>query len=392
MSDVAVQPGAGVYEPSLFGTYSKKIGMWLFLLSDSLTFGALLYAYTYGRVSTPNWPTPFHSESIRNATFMTAFLLTSSLTMVFAVRSAALKDAKAQRWWLLATMACGLGFVILHGREWTNLIAEGLTLPIFPVPPGHGVNPEFAEVTKTVPQFAATFFGLTGMHMLHVTLGVVYLGVIALRKWFIPILLGLWLCAWLGTPDYSPFHYGAHVLLVAAIIISIILWLKPKVYDASDVEVAGLYWHFVVSGLDVHFPLGLPDVNKDCVADDFCRTDYRGALLPMMDATQLTLEHEVAERHTHHPKSQFLWVWGALLVMTGIEVWLAYQNMELIRMLSILMALSLIKAALIIAYFMHMKFEVTAMRWVTMSSLVFCLAMMLVFLPDAFRILHLGVQ
>ena len=44
---------ADVYEPSLFGTYSKKIGMWLFLLSDSLTFGALLYAYTYGRISTP---------------------------------------------------------------------------------------------------------------------------------------------------------------------------------------------------------------------------------------------------------------------------------------------------------------------------------------------------
>ena len=42
-----------VYEPSLFGTYSKKIGMWLFLLSDSLTFGALLYAYSYGRISTP---------------------------------------------------------------------------------------------------------------------------------------------------------------------------------------------------------------------------------------------------------------------------------------------------------------------------------------------------
>jgi cytochrome c oxidase subunit III len=245
MSDVAVQQGTGVYEPSLFGTYSKKIGMWLFLLSDSLTFGALLYAYTYGRVSTPNWPTPFHSESIRNATLMTAFLLTSSLTMVFAVRAAALRDLKAQRLWLLATMACGVGFVVLHGREWTNLIAEGLSLPVFPVPPGHAGNAEFLDVTKTVPQFAATFFGLTGMHMLHVTLGVVYLGVIALRKWFIPTLLGLWLFAWLGTPDYSPFHYGAHVLLIAAVVISIILWLKPKLYDASDVEVAGLYWHFV---------------------------------------------------------------------------------------------------------------------------------------------------
>jgi len=83
------------------------------------------------------------------------------------------------------------------------------------------------------------------MHMLHVTLGIVYLGVVALRRKFIPILLALWLIAWLATPSYSPFHYGVHVLLVAAIVISIILWLKPKVYDSSDVEVAGLYWHFV---------------------------------------------------------------------------------------------------------------------------------------------------
>jgi cytochrome c oxidase subunit IV len=55
------------------------------------------------------------------------------------------------------------------------------------------------------------------------------------------------------------------------------------------------------------------------------------------------------------------------------------------------MGLSILKAALIIAYFMHMKFELTRMRWITMSSLVFCLVMMLVFLPDAFRLLHLGV-
>src|ERR1700719_3373604 len=125
-----------IYEPSLFGTYSKKIGMWLFLLSDSLTFGALLYAYSYGRISTPNWPTPFHSESIVNATVMTAFLLTSSLTMVLAVRAAVDGDAKAQRLWLLATIDCGMGFVLLHGREWSKLIAEGLSLPVFPVPHG----------------------------------------------------------------------------------------------------------------------------------------------------------------------------------------------------------------------------------------------------------------
>jgi len=234
-----------VYEPSLFGTYSKKIGMWLFLLSDSLTFGALLYAYSYGRISIANWPTPFHSESIVNATIMTAFLLTSSLTMVLAVRASVNGDAKTQRLWLLATMFCGTGFIVLHAREWTHLIATGLALPVFPKPPGHETVAEFADVARNVPQFPATFFGLTGMHMLHVTIGVIYLGIIALRRNFIPILLLCWLAAWLGTPSYSPFHYGAHVLLIAAIICSVILWLKPKVYDAADVEVAGLYWHFV---------------------------------------------------------------------------------------------------------------------------------------------------
>jgi cytochrome c oxidase subunit 3 len=245
MADSAVHDIPSVYEPSLFGTYSKKIGMWLFLLSDSLTFGALLYAYSYGRISTAGWPTPFHSESIVNATIMTAFLLTSSLTMVLAVRASVERNAKAQTLWLLATMACGIGFIVLHGREWSNLIEKGLSLPMFPAVPGAVSDPEFVNVSKTVPQFAATFFGLTGMHMLHVTLGVVYLGVVALRRKFIPILLALWLAAWLLIPSTSPFHYGAHVLLIAAIVISIILWLKPKVYDSSDVEVAGLYWHFV---------------------------------------------------------------------------------------------------------------------------------------------------
>jgi heme/copper-type cytochrome/quinol oxidase subunit 3 len=244
MAEAALPHNLTVYEPSLFGTYSKKVGMWLFLLSDSLTFGALLYAYSYGRISTPNWPTPFHSGSIVNATIMTAFLLTSSLTMVLAVNAASKGNEKTRRLFLLATMACGAGFIILHAREWSNLIAEGLSLPIFPAAHQETAS-EFVNVSKTVPQFPATFFGLTGMHMLHVTLGVIYLGVIALRRKFIPILLGLWLVAWLATPASSPFHYGAHVLLIAALVCSLILWLKPKIYDAADVEVAGLYWHFV---------------------------------------------------------------------------------------------------------------------------------------------------
>ena len=112
----------------------------------------------------------------------------------------------------------------------------------------------------------------------------------------------------------------------------------------------------------------------------------------MEDATQLAIEHRVAEEQRHHKVTQFFWVWGALLVLTAIEVYLGYQNMEPKRMLSILMCLSIIKAALIIAYFMHMKYEASRMKLLTMCSLVFCLAMMMVFFPDAFRIIYLGVR
>ena len=111
-----------------------------------------------------------------------------------------------------------------------------------------------------------------------------------------------------------------------------------------------------------------------------------------MEADQIAIALRVAEEQRHHGKGQFFWVWGALLVMTAIEVYLTYQNMQPVRMLTILMGLSLIKAGLIIGYFMHMKYEASRMKWLTMCSLVFCLAMMMVFFPDAFRILYLGVH
>ena len=121
------------YEAPLFGAYSKKVGMWLFLASDSLTFGALLFAFCYDRIYTA-WPTPFHVQSIINSTIMTACLLSSSLTMVMAVFAAQRGDRAWTRNWLLATMAFGTAFIVLHGMEWTKLIGEGLTLPIFPKP------------------------------------------------------------------------------------------------------------------------------------------------------------------------------------------------------------------------------------------------------------------
>src|ERR1700681_1759778 len=240
----AVEHGLpGAYEAPLLGAYSKKVGMWLFLASDSLTFGALLFAFSYNRIYTV-WPTPFGKESIINATVMTACLLSSSLTMVMAVFAAQRHDRSWTRNWLLATMAFGTAFIVLHGMEWTKLIHEGLTLPGFPKPAGQSAG-EFAKISTGGAQFAATFFGLTAMHMLHVTIGVIYLGVVALRKWFLPILGVLWLAGYFLIPADNVFHYGGHALLIGLIVSAVILFLKPKDYDADDVEVSGLYWHFV---------------------------------------------------------------------------------------------------------------------------------------------------
>jgi len=250
MSDAAaVQHGLpGAYEAPLFGAYSKKVGMWLFLASDSLTFGALLFAFSYNRIYTVPWPTPFHAESIANATIMTACLLSSSLTMVLGVFAVQRGDRAWTRNWLLATMAFGTAFIVLHGMEWSKLIGEGLTIPGFMTALGVSqptTTGELADISKNVPQFSQAFFGLTAMHMLHVTIGVIYLGIMAFRKWFLPVLAVIWIAGAFLIPAGNVFHWPVHALGVALLVSAVILFLKPKVYDAQDIEICGLYWHFV---------------------------------------------------------------------------------------------------------------------------------------------------
>jgi cytochrome c oxidase subunit 4 len=112
-----------------------------------------------------------------------------------------------------------------------------------------------------------------------------------------------------------------------------------------------------------------------------------------MDTMQQALAERVAEEHRHHKKAQFFYVWAALLILTAIEVYLTYQNMQPVKMLSILLVLSFFKAALIIGYFMHLKYEVSSMKWLTMCSVVACLILMTIFFfPDAHRIVTLGVK
>jgi len=173
----------------------RKLGMWLFLMSDSLTFAALLFAYSYVRFSSDTWVTPFpFSPSIIFSSGMTLVLLSSSLTMVFAVSAAKRRDRKKARLWILGTMFFGSLFIVLHTIEWLRLINDEGLRP-FQLPAEWA-----AKWPGASPLFGATFFGITGLHMFHVFTGVCYLGVIAARI---------------------------------------------RKFTAEDVEVSGLYWHFV---------------------------------------------------------------------------------------------------------------------------------------------------
>ena len=189
MADVGSKARASVWGggQAPFAIGSKKLGMWLFIVSDSLTFSSLLVAYSYVRVASEDWPLPFDGHSIALASVMTFCLLSSSLTMVMAVAAAHRSERSKTVGWLLATIVAGLLFIVLHTNEWLGLIHEGVTP--FSNPWGS-------------PLFGASFFTLTGLHMTHVAIGVVYLGVIAVG-------------------------FG-----------------KGK-FSSEDVEVSGLYWHFV---------------------------------------------------------------------------------------------------------------------------------------------------
>jgi len=171
-------------EPA-FSVPAKKMAMWLFIIADTATFAGCLVAYGFIRNGTADWPRPFHS--ITNVAIMTFILLTSSLTMLFAIRAGDRGEKSGAFRWMMITATLGALFAILHIREWFGLFDEGVSL--FHNPWG-------------TPLFGAAFFSITGLHLLHVTGGVIALIAVATR------------------------------------------YMSGR-YQADDLEVMGLYWHFV---------------------------------------------------------------------------------------------------------------------------------------------------
>jgi cytochrome c oxidase subunit III len=179
-----------------------KAMMWIFLLSDTFIFTCFLTSYMNVRMSTTvAWPKASEVFALTVAgehipllliAIMTMVLITSSGTMAMAVNFGYRRNRANTTALMLITAAFGAIFVAMQAFEWTKLIVE------------EGIRPWGNPLGAA--QFGASFFMITGFHGLHVSAGVVYLTVVALR-------------VWRGFYDRK----GSY----------------------ETVEIAGLYWHFV---------------------------------------------------------------------------------------------------------------------------------------------------
>jgi cytochrome c oxidase subunit 3/cytochrome o ubiquinol oxidase subunit 3 len=179
-------PHGGHEEYSATGIDSRKLGMWAFLASECLFFGALISSYLLYRSRAPEGVhTPHDVYDIPYTSVSSFVLLMSSLTMVLALAAIQRGDHHRLRIWLLATALLGTVFVGGQVYEFTVFTHEGVNLS--------------SSVAGT------SFFVLTGFHGMHVTGGI------------------LWLLSLVGVS----------------------LRGKLPVERSLDVEIAGLYWHFV---------------------------------------------------------------------------------------------------------------------------------------------------
>jgi len=179
---------------------SSTLGMWTFLATEVMFLGALIGAYAIYRI---NYPLEFgaaaHHLNVALATINTAVLLTSSFTMVLAVHAAQTGSRSGQILFLILTMLFGAAFLGIKGYEYYVDYQEHL-VPL----KGFDFAFEGADPGKA-KMFFNFYFALTGLHAIHMIIGLGVLAVLAVL-------------AWRGR--FSPEYY-------------------------TPVEMSGLYWHFV---------------------------------------------------------------------------------------------------------------------------------------------------
>ena len=174
------------------------LGIWLFLATEVLFFGGMLASYLVYRVSYPDgFAEAGRHTKIVLGTINTAVLLTSSLFMALAVRAAKLGLRRSVVLWLALTALLGVAFIGIKGFEYSKEWEEHLVPALNFAFPGEHRGP--------VEIFYLLYFIMTGIHALHLTVGVC----------LVVIMMAL---AWRG-------------------------WFRPEWY--TPIEVTGLYWHFV---------------------------------------------------------------------------------------------------------------------------------------------------
>lgn len=146
----------------------SKIGMWLFLLSEILLFGGLFILYSMYRYKNP---IEFHLAAWELnrvlGTLNTLILLTSSLTMVLSIYSIQKGNRKGSTSFLIATIFLGFLFLIIKYAEWAAKI-------------GHGIYPNSPRLlgrSKGEILFYGLYYAMTGLHGLHVLVGILILSV-----------------------------------------------------------------------------------------------------------------------------------------------------------------------------------------------------------------------
>ena len=146
---------------------AATLGMWIFLITEVLFFGGLFAAYVVYRSAYPAaWAQASHHLDVMLGGINTAVLICSSLTMAMAVHAAQLSRATAMIGYLLATIALGGAFLGIKAVEYAHKFEEGL------IPGPSFVWAEAGPEARHVQLFFALYFAMTGMHALHMVIGI----------------------------------------------------------------------------------------------------------------------------------------------------------------------------------------------------------------------------